>query len=222
MTQAGADLEPRPVWERVSEDFHRLAHDLHHEVQRLERTRADQEETIELCRREVATAKAEAGGLRVEVDALRAKVAGLQARVAGLELAARETLGPELPEGVEVMEGSDVTEEELQRLAGESWSFFAFTGSAMDQLTDMMEDFGRSGHYPRPTLARFSAGQLWTGERAIAVFFPRDSLPREVMHAGLRKYMGYENPGPGDFIFTLGIEPGDDDALQRRGGRFLK
>jgi hypothetical protein len=207
------------------QDFHRLGHELHHEVQRLERVLADQEETIELRRREAAAAKAEAADLKLEVEALRAQVTGLQARVAGPEVA-RERPPVEILESFAGARARPATEEELQLLAGESWCFFDFTeyitDSTPDPLGEMLEDFRRSGYSLSTTLARFSAGRLWNGEPAIAVFLPRDSVPREVMHAGLRKYLGYETPGPGDFIFPLGIKPGDDDALQRRGGRFLK
>jgi len=96
------------------------------------------------------------------------------------------------------------------------WSFLCFTPERGDQLQAMLTEIAENKTFPVSTIY-FPPGVLWNGEECNAVFVPKSDLDRATLLRGLRRHLGYEAPGRTSDIFTLGVTPEDDEALDRVG-----
>jgi hypothetical protein len=100
---------------------------------------------------------------------------------------------------------------------GEYWIFFVFTPQRGDRLQDLLRgvepplDAGDVYHVYVPP------GILWTKEECQFVAIPKAKLPADQLRAGLRQHLGYEYPSVHSNIFTLGIKPEDDTAMDKPG-----
>jgi hypothetical protein len=102
-------------------------------------------------------------------------------------------------------------------LDGSHWAFLCFTPERRGRLKAMFMEFVGACYGLSVAAAHFPAGVLWNGEPCDAFFVPKKGLDPDTLVAGLRKHLGYENPDPGSNVFTLGVTPEDDAALDRVG-----
>jgi hypothetical protein len=103
-------------------------------------------------------------------------------------------------------------------LDGSHWSFLCFTPEraekAMVMLCELIVETGQTLSIGR---VYFPPGTLWNGRECNAMFVPKAQLAGSTLARGLRKHFGYENPEPESDVFTLGVTPEEDAALDRVG-----
>jgi hypothetical protein len=107
------------------------------------------------------------------------------------------------------------------RVVQNNWTFFCFDDAPWTELRDMILEIYRSGIKMKVEMIPFRKGELWNGKPCRVVFVPKDAIAREVIHAGVCKHLGIDPIDPTREVFILGIDPGEETELCRR-GRFLK
>jgi hypothetical protein len=101
---------------------------------------------------------------------------------------------------------------------GQHWVFLCFTPDRAEKLQNMIAELiVEGGAGLKVGYTHFPPGVLWNGEECFAVFIRKADVDRETLARGLRQHLGYERPNSDSDVFTLGVKPEDDAALDRVG-----
>jgi hypothetical protein len=102
---------------------------------------------------------------------------------------------------------------------GSHWLFLCFTPERQKRCLEMLMELIAGGDREGVLLGQVHvpAGVLWNGEECHAYAVPKSQLDGPALWRALREHFGYECPEPTSDIFTLGVKPEDDEALDRAG-----
>jgi hypothetical protein len=100
---------------------------------------------------------------------------------------------------------------------GRFWVFFVFDSVREDDLFLLLDEAG----VHRVVYLEVPKNVLWNREACKIIVVPKAKLSPETLSAGLRTHLGYPELKHMKDIFTLGIKPEDDAAMDRPGFSFF-
>jgi hypothetical protein len=102
---------------------------------------------------------------------------------------------------------------------GQHWVFLCFTPERAETLNRLLSELivARKQKGLEIGKAQIPAGVLWNGRPCTIVTLPKAQVTAAELGPKLHGHLGYELPEPTSDVFTLGVTPEEDAALDRVG-----